>query len=704
MLKRLLLWFVCLELAGASSSSGAAAARPNIVFILTDDLGWGDLGVLFQNSRRGANIRSEPWELTPHLDELAAGGVQLRHHYCAAPVCAPSRASILLGVSQGHANVRDNQFDKALEDNHTLATVLDRAGYVTVAVGKWGLQGVGKGETNPATWPAFPTKRGFAQFFGYVRHKDGHEHYPKEGLYDGSKEVWDGTSNVVAKLDKCYTADLWTAWAKRWITDHQRTNSSQPFFMYLAYDTPHAVDELPTQPYPAGGGLRGGLQWLGAPGHMINTASGTVDSWVHPDYRNATYDDDRNPATPEVPWPNVYKRYATAVRRLDDAVGDIQQLLQDLRIDQNTLVVFTSDNGPSIESYLPHEPLRANFFSSFGPFDGIKRDCWEGGVRVPTLARWPGHIRVGRVVKRPSISYDWLRTFADVAGLPAPARADGVSLLPEMTGRGTQRDRGYLYIEYFESGKTPGYDEFAPAHRNRRRKQMQAIRLGDYVGLRYNIQSQADPFEIYKVTTDPQETNNLAATLPGLEARLKATALQVRRPNSSAPRPYDLELVPPLAERSVRPGLRWNAYEGAFPWVPDLEMLHARAQGACAQPDLGKRTRDNHIGMLFTGCLRIPNDGEYAFYLSADTGALLRIHEATVIDADYGYLGGQERSGRIRLAAGLHPFRLYYARQTTGKPFLNLAWSGPAIDKEIIPASAYCYSSKSSKKESSLKP
>jgi arylsulfatase A-like enzyme len=139
-------------------------AKPNIIFILTDDLGYGDLGVLFQNTRQQANNRSKPWELTPKLDRFAAEGAQLRSHYCAAPVCAPSRGSILLGVSQGHANVRDNQFDKALENNHTLATVLKQAGYASVAVGKWGLQGNDPGQTDPATWPAFPTKRGFDAF------------------------------------------------------------------------------------------------------------------------------------------------------------------------------------------------------------------------------------------------------------------------------------------------------------------------------------------------------------------------------------------------------------------------------------------------------------------------------------------------------------------------------------------------------------
>lgn len=665
------------------------AARPNIIYILTDDLGWGDLGVFFQNGRQAANDRSKPWHLTPNLDRFAAEGVQLPAHYCPAPVCAPSRASILLGVSQGHANVRDNQFDKALENNHTLATVLRQAGYATVAIGKWGLQGVGGGETNPVTWPAFPTKRGFDYFFGYARHSDGHEHYPKEGPYQRSKQVWDGATNITSELDKCYTADLWTARAKQWIIDHEQTNAPQPFFLYLAYDTPHATTELPAQPYPAGGGLHGGLQWLGTPGRMINTAEGKIDSWMYPEYRDATYDGDRNPATPELPWPQVYRRYATDVRRIDDAVGDLQQLLKDLNIDGNTLVVFTSDNGPSIESYLPHEPLRADFFESYGIFDGIKRDCLEGGVRVPTLARWPGHIPAGRVVTQPSIAYDWLRTFAAAAGVPPPARADGVSLLPELTGQGVQPERGCLYVEYFNEGKTPDYIDFTPANRGRLRNQMQAIRLGDYVGLRYDIQAPGDPFEIYQVTVDPKEATNLAPRMASLQARMQQLVLQVRRPNRDAPRPYDRELVPAVAAGNALAGVAWQAYEGEYPWVPDLETLEPVASGFAPRPDLARRSRDNNIGLLFRGYLEIPQDGNYTFYLSADTGALLRIHDATVVDADFGYRGGQTVSGAIRLQAGLHPFRLYYARRGQGRPALDFAWSGPGIPKETVPAAVF---------------
>jgi arylsulfatase A-like enzyme len=665
-------------------------ARPNILFILTDDLGWGDLGVNYQNQRAALG---QPAELTPHLDKLAAAGALLRDHYCAAPVCGPSRASILLGLSQGHANVRDNQFDKALENNYTLANVLGAAGYTTIAVGKWGEQGNQRGEDSPATWPAFPTKRGFDYFFGYAGHGDGHEHYPKEAKYAGgkSKQVWDGTKDITPALDKCYTADLWTAYAKHWITDYERTNAGNPFFMYLAYDTPHAVQELPTQAYPAGGGLHGGLQWLGTPGHMITTAAGEIDSWVDPNYRQ--------------PWPDVDRRYATAVSRLDHAVGDIQKLLEDLHIAGDTLVVFSSDNGPSIESYLPGEPLRADFFQSFGPFDGIKRDCWEGGVREPTLVCWPGHIPAGRVVTRPSISYDWLATFAEAAGMPAPARSDGVSLLPELTGQGVQQDRGYLYVEYYQDGWTPSYKDFAPAHRWSRRGQMQAIRIGDYMGVRYDIKSPTDPFQIFRVDEDTHQATNLVAKLPEqtarlgplssenpdgdffakLEQQMQRQVLQARRPNVSAPRPYDLMPVPASRENVPTNGMvTYAVYEGNWPWVPEFSTMKPLKFGWSKGFDLDVRSRDEHFGILFAGYVHAPVEGNYTFFLNDDDGAILRIHDATVIDDDFNHLGWPGVSADIHLAAGWHSFRLYY-RHGTGKPELSLKYAGPGFSERPIP-------------------
>ncbi len=675
-----------LLLALAGGADAAAAARPNIVFILCDDLGYGDLGVFFQNQRRAANDRREPCHLTPRLDTLAAQGLQLRQHYSPAPVCAPSRASFLLGVHQGHANVRDNQFDKALETNHTVATVLRQAGYATGCIGKWGLQGAG---ANAATWSSYPTRCGFDDYFGYVRHGDGHEHYPKEGTYGGAKEVWDNGREVSADLDACYTTDLFTARAKQWIVERHADDPARPFFLFLAYDTPHAVLELPTMAYPAGGGLGGGLQWLGTPGQMINTATGAVDSYVHPDYSGATYDDDGNGDTAEVAWPAVYKRYATSVRRIDDAVGDLRKLLGDLGIADNTLIVFTSDNGPSNEDYLNFTVnYRPDFFNSFGPFDGMKRDCWEGGIRVGALACWPGNIGTNRVSNLPCSFPDWLPTFADLAGVPAPARSDGVSLAPTLTGSGTQRTPT-VYVEYAYSGTTPAYAEFQAAKRGRARNQMQAIRHGDYLGVRYDIQSHADDFEIYDVVNDPRETVNLASANAALQLQLKDRVLRLRRPDGAAPRPYDAEPVPALASVATVSGVVWRACSAAFPWVPELTALPPSSTGTVARPDLGIRPRDTDIGLLFSGYLRVPATGSYTFFLTTDARALLRLHEATVLDADFAYTGGTERSASATLTAGLHPFRLYYARGTGGTPALALQWSGPGFARQAIPDTAF---------------
>ncbi len=668
-------------------SYGKKPEKPNIIFILVDDMGYGDLGVLFQNQRAKANDRSEPWEYMPNLDKVAQQGAVLTDQYCAAPVCAPSRASILSGRSQGHTEVRDNQFDKALEDNYTLGTVMKMAGYSTAAFGKWGLQGLGK-EIVPPNWPAHPLNRGFDYFLGYIRHRDGHEHYPKEGLYRGKKEVWENRTNIAGKLDKCYTADLWTAAAKKWIANHVKNDGKKPFFIYLAYDTPHAVLELPTQAYPKGGGLKGGLQWTGKPGHMINTASGTIDSYIYPEYAHATWDDDHDPATPETAWPKVYQRYATATRRIDDAVGDIIQLLKDLKIDNNTMIVFSSDNGPSRESYLPRrfKPNNPSFFRSFGPFDGIKRDCWEGGVRMPVLARWPGHIPAGKVVNTPTISYDWLPTFAVMAGLPAPALSDGVSLLPVLTGQGKQPEP-LVYVEYFQNGHTPDYKVFAPQHRGRKRGQMQLIRFGNYVGVRYNILSQNDDFEIYDVTNDPQELNNLAgkAAFAKMQQEMKARVLQVRMPNTTAPRPYDTTLIPPVIKDNISPGFTWKIYKGEFPWVAQEAELTPGKTGTEKTLSTGIMDKKVNGMILYSGYMDIPEDGTYTFYLHTATKALLRIHDAAVIDAGYRYQPGTERSGTLHLAKGFHPFRLYVLKPGQKNPALQFSWRGPGRVKQPVP-------------------
>lgn len=655
---------------------GQTHEKPNIIFILVDDLGYGDIGVFFQNERKTANDRSEPWIMTPMLDKMAHDGAMLTNHYTAAPVCAPSRASILMGVSQGHAHVRDNQFDKEIGDNYTIADILKNAGYETIAIGKWGLQGQGAGPD----WPAHPLKKGFDHYFGYIRHADGHEHYPVEGIYRGSKEVYDGYT-IVEGLDKCYTGDLFTAKAKDYIISHQKESPSQPFFMYLAYDTPHAVIELPTQAYPSGGGLQGGMQWLGTSGKMINTASGEVDSFIYPEFANATYDHDKDPSTQEEAWPATYQRYATVNRRIDDQVGDLMQLLDDLDIAENTLVVFTSDNGPSAESYLPKEyaVYTPEFFNNFAHFDGIKRDVYEGGLRTATIAYWPSHIKEGTVVSSPSISYDWMATFADASGAPAPIRTDGVSLLPSLTKRGKQSP-SQIYVEYAQNGKLPGYSEFLESHRNKKRGQMQMVRQGNMVGVRYDIQSQLDDFEIYDVAKDPQQGKDLAAQNSELQEEFKATVLRSRIADLGAPRPYDASVVPALEGVKVKEGLLATSYQVNSPFIPSV-LGKAVSKEEVDLPAIEKVNGDGNL-VVWTGYVKIPEDGKHTFYAErGQSHFFMRIHDISVVDGNYKTTNAPQ--GTVYLEAGYHPVEIYLLKDNNS-PNLELSWSFEDKPKESI--------------------
>ncbi len=237
-----------------------------------------------------------------------------------------------------------------------------------------------------------------------------------------------------------------------------------------------------------------------------------------------------------------------------------------------------------------------------------------------------------------------------------------------------------IYSEYFYKGNTPGFPEFAPAHRNRERGQMQLIRLGDFVGVRYNIQSQADPFEIYDITRDPQETKDLAAEKPELEQRMHDAVLQDRRPDPSAPRPYDNELVPADAAVKTVPGVAMQMHSGTFPWLPKVDLLPSTGDGTghgtmviVAPPPMAYRSPGAY---LYSGFITAPADGSYVFSLETTGKALLRLHNATVIDGDFGYTGGA-RTGEIKLKAGPHSFRLYYLPAPNGgsAPVLDLKWS-----------------------------
>ena len=670
---------------GLSASVLWAAPKPNIIFILTDDLGYGDYGVFFQNLRKEKADQSQPWHITPELDEMAGEGLQLRHYYCPAPVCAPSRGSLLHGVHQGHANIRDNMFDQELEDNHTLATVLKGAGYATAAIGKWGLQGGGKEEKvphgkrskkkgDPKLWPGYPTKRGFDFFHGYVRHRDGHMHYPLED----KKELWENDREISADLAKCFTTDLFTARAKKWITDQKTKAPEKPFFLYLAYDTPHAILQLPPSPFP-----EGGLKWLGEKGKMINSAVGEKDSYTHPDYAEAKWDHDGDASTPEKEWPEVYQRYATNVRRIDDCVGDLIDLLKELKIDDDTLIVFTTDNGPSKESYLP-EQYKPTFFDSYGPFDGIKRDVYEGGVRAGALVRWPGSKVKGAVSDLPCQAHDWLATFAELAGVASPARSDGTSLVPTLTQQGEQKEP-LVYVEYLNGGKTPKYAEFEKRRQGALRKQMQMIRFGAHVGVRYNVKGQETPFEIYNVVEDPKQTKNLAKQMPQLQKRMKQTVLRSRMPHATAKRPYDQALVPAVKmatakAKKAKPGLKWQGYQVDSPWLAKLDDLKSQKEGEVKK--ISELNGAKGESVLMSGWIEVPKSGEYSFTIPVGELALLRIHDATVVDAAY-QVSAEELTGRIFLEAGKHPFRIYH--RSSGKP-LQLDLAAPDFPRQEIPA------------------
>ncbi|GAA5495304.1 hypothetical protein Rhal01_01479 [Rubritalea halochordaticola] len=639
------------------------SAAPNIIFILTDDLGYGDLGVLFQNNKAGTKKMS-----TPELDAMAGEGMILNRHYTPAPVCAPARASLLLGVHQGHSNVRDNQFDKALEDNHTLASTLQAAGYYTAIIGKYGLQGSG---SNPTGWPAYPTKRGFDYFYGYVRHGDGHTHYPDHVTASrGTKEVWENNNEISDDLDKCYTTDLFTARAKKLIIDETNNNPNRPFFLYLAYDTPHAALQLPTVAYPSGKGLTGGLQWNGTAGSMINTATGTIDS-----YRNPLYTGNG--------WSDGDERFATMVTRIDDCVGDLVQTLKDLNIDDNTIIVFTSDNGPHSESYISGIGHNPTAFQSYGPFEGEKRDTHEGGIRMPTLAWGPTRVQANTITNQLSQFHDWLPTFCDFAGIDAPARSDGVSLVPTLTGSGSQREP-ITYVEYSVGGNTPNY---YTNHGGTSRNQSQVIYLDGYKGIRNNVTSHSQDFRIYDTLSDEPEAVNLAGSstyFTTLQQRMKDRVLQIRQPNSSASRAYDSELVPAI-NTATESGIEVSKFEGSWTWVPEFQAMTPLSTVDTTTISTSHLTTNTDAGLLYTGYIDIPEDGTWTFYTTSDEGTILRIHDSLVIDDDFNH-SGSEASGTIQLKAGLHPFRLYY-RTAADTPALSLSWSGPSTAKAIIPDS-----------------
>ena len=507
----------------AASPCPAADRRPNVIFILADDLGYGDVGWAERPRPGTAGTRIS----TPNLERLAREGAILTSHYCAAPVCAPSRASLLTGRMQGRCSLSDNCFEMPFAEKETLGSVMRKAGYATWAVGKWGIAGGGE-SGRPVS--SHPLDRGFDYFYGFLDHLAGHTYYHYDGkIRRAFMGITENRTNATASAAGIYSTDLFAAKAKQLVSEHAAKSPETPFFLFLAVNAVHGSGQsdatladktplhVPGRPYPARG-----VSWPLAP-----EPRKARNTWIHPDYRKL---------------PPKAARYATAIRRLDDAVGDIASELKRLGLDRDTMIIFTSDNGPADE--YGADP---RFFDSNGPFDGFKRDVFEGGMRVPAFVRWPGGVSPGQTDDSPSQFHDWMATLADVAGLP-PAKAlspecDGVSLLPRWKSPGRRRATGaaestiYSQYEFSGGGGTQAFKEFA-ARKKPVRGFQQMARSGDYTAVRtcmrgaggevrpgnartrlYNVKD--DPFQGRDLAHEPEHAAKLAELEAFLDKMLK---------------------------------------------------------------------------------------------------------------------------------------------------------------------------------------
>jgi len=409
--------------------------RPNVVLILADDLGYGDLGCYGQSKIR-----------TPNIDRLASEGIRFTQAYAGSTVCAPSRCSLMTGMHNGHNRVRDNLPHGVFlqPDDVTVAEVLKQAGYRTGAIGKWSLG-------NPGSW-GVPNYQGFDYWYGHLIQDQAIIYYPTY-LWENDKmdlqqdlvminDVGKMIGNRGGKRVK-YTHDTFTEKALSFVNDH----ADHPFFLYLAYTIPHFSE------YP----------------------KDTPEHYIVPSDEPYTDED----------WPQIAKNYAAMISRLDTDVGRIMKLLKKLGIDQNTIVFFTSDNGPYRGQQV------TEFFDSNGALRGGKRDLYEGGIRVPMIARWPGRIKPGQVSDQVWAFWDFLPTAAELAGLPALERIDGISIAPALLG-GRQKGHEYLYWDYGHVRKTF----------------KQAVRMGDFKGVRNGVENAV---ELYNLKDDPGESRNVAA-------------------------------------------------------------------------------------------------------------------------------------------------------------------------------------------------
>ncbi|MDF7824792.1 sulfatase-like hydrolase/transferase [Pontiellaceae bacterium B12227] len=416
-----------------------AARSPNVIYILCDDLGYGEVGYNGQEMIQ-----------TPELDALAKKGMRFTSHYCGSSVCAPSRGSLMTGKHPGHAYIRANSpgypngQTPIPADSETVGKLMQRAGYTTACIGKWGLGG----ERPDGTLnDGFPTQQGFDYFFGYCDQRRAHNYYP-EFLWRNEEKVPLG--------GKVYSHDLMTEEALKFVDE----NKDGPFFLYLAYTIPHTKYQVPELAQYA----------------------------------------DRD-------WPEKFKKHAAMTSRMDRDVGRLVRHLETLKLDKNTLVFFNSDNGAH------GEQGSEKFFNTSGELRGIKRSMYEGGVRSPMFAYWPGKIRAGSVSDHLSSFWDMLPTFSALTGEPVQGETDGISMLPTLLGKPQQQKKhDYLYWELYE------------------RKPNQGLRMGKWKGVVVD-RRKGQKIELYDMSVDEGEQQDLADRYPEVVERIRKAMNEAHVPS-----------------------------------------------------------------------------------------------------------------------------------------------------------------------------
>jgi arylsulfatase A-like enzyme len=449
MKKYLLLALVCV------TNFSQAVTKPNVIYIIADDLGYGDLSVYGQTHFK-----------TPNIDSIAKRGMLFKQHYSSASVCAPARCALMTGVHTGYGAVRGN-FEVQPEGQQpmpagtfTMAHLFKKAGYATGLFGKWGLGAPGSASE--------PHKMGFDRFYGFNCQRMAHHYYPYFLWDDHQREMLWGNFGLETQQ---YAPDLIQDQALRFMEN----NKDRPFFLLYAAIQPHAEMLAPKKNMEK---YRGKF--------LPEKSYQGVDGG--PGFRKNAYGSQSE----------AHAAFAAMVDALDEDVGELMAKLEALGIADNTLVIFTSDNGPHQEG--GHDP---DYFKSNGGFRGYKRDLYEGGIRVPMIASWPGKIPFGSITDHVSAFHDVLPTMAQLTGQPTPMDINGISFLPTLLQQGKQTPHNYLYWEFHElNGRV-------------------AIRKGNWKGVRYEVaMDPISPLELYDLATDPKEERDIASQHPKVVAEL----------------------------------------------------------------------------------------------------------------------------------------------------------------------------------------